>query len=404
MNFTSPAYWLRLAHDSFQGWGLSDDFNPLCSTLLVGGGVIAIAWLIYGLLTKIVIPSVLRLVKYTPATWDDILLNPSLLKVVSELVFILILSALFPDSLSLYPTAKVIGTLACRILVVVVVVHLINRFILALYQLLEHNSYSKVKSLKGLRQMLQVITVCIGIIIIISILADKNPIIIISGLGAAATVLMLVFKDSIMGVVAGVQLSLNDMLRPGDWITVPSRNINGIVKEVGLTTVKVQNFDLTTVTVPPYSLVSESFQNWRTMKLANARRICRAVLIDINTIAFASPALLKECLQEEWGKNLLDEGKVVNLSLFRYYLEHYIASLSITAKSSPEKLYMVRELAPTPEGIPVEIYLFVKETDWKTYEAYQADIMDHVVASASRFGLRIYQAPSSADIRSLRQA
>ena len=158
-----------------------------------------------------------------------------------------------------------------------------------------------------------------------------------------------------MGVVAGVQLTLNDMLRPGDWITVPARNINGTVLEVGLTTVKVQNFDMTIVTVPPYSLVSESFQNWRGMTDARGRRVNRAVTIDVDSVDFCPPEKIEEFRREEWWGALDADVRHVNLTLFRAYLEHYISQLP-DLKTDPSMVYMVRELAPTPQGIPLELY------------------------------------------------
>lgn len=222
---------------------------------------------------------------------------------VTELACVLLLQATLPPALSYYATLQGLVSLTFRVLIVCCIVHLVNRFLIALYELIESSSSGRASSLKGIRRMLQVIAVSIGVIIIISILADKNPLAVITGLGAAATVLMLVFKDSIMGVVA-VQLTLNDMLRPGDWITVPARNINGTVLEVGLTTVKVQNFDMTIVTVPPYSLVSESFQNWRGMTDSRGRRISRAITIDIESVDFCPRQTVGELSKEEWWGSL----------------------------------------------------------------------------------------------------
>lgn len=414
-----PNYFLKLAHSLFENWGASEEYLCLFSTILVGGGTLFLAWLLYKALTCLVVPGVLKVVGSTGPKWDDILFNPQLLKVVAELLCVILLKVTLPESLAYYSTARAIAMLCCRLLLVWTVVHLVCRLLLAVDELLEHNSNSRVSSLKGIRQMLQVVTVCIGIVVTISILANKNPLIIVSGLGAAATVLMLVFKDSIMGMVAGVQLTLNDMLRPGDWISVPSRNINGVVQEVGLNTVKVQNFDMTIVTVPPYALVSESFQNWRGMYAAQGRRITRSVTIDINTVGFCTHEMVKKFRNEEWGRDLDLSERHVNLTVFRKYLEHYIAHLPTllparkpqTARHGDGKgkekgasiVYMVRELEPTPHGIPVEIYLFTTITAWKPYEHLQADIMDHLLASVGQFGLRVYQAPSGYDVMALKQ-
>lgn len=245
-------YFIDIATTLLREAGVAGDMLHLLSTCMVVACALFVAWLLFWLLTHYLIPVVEKFTNFTSAKWDDILLNPRLLRVVAELLVVILMQATLPPALVYYEAVRGIVSVACRVLLVAVAVHLVNRFILALYNLLEANSSGRVTSLKGIRQMLQVISVSVGVIIVISILAEKNPLTVITGLGAAATVLMLVFKDSIMGVVAGVQLTLNDMLRPGDWITVPARNVNGTVLEVGLTTVKVQNFDMTIVTVPPY--------------------------------------------------------------------------------------------------------------------------------------------------------
>lgn len=376
---------------------MGDDLLRALATVLIAGGAFLIACLLYFVLTRYVIPAVLKLVSFTEARWDDVLFNERLLRVVAELASVLLMQATVPPGLEYYPTLQTVAVLTFKILIVCVGVHLVNRFLIALYDLVENSSSGRTSSLKGIRQMLQVIAVSVGVIIVISILADKNPLTVMTGLGAAATVLMLVFKDSIMGVVAGVQLTLNDMLRPGDWITVPARNINGTVLEVGLTTVKVQNFDMTIVTVPPYALVSESFQNWRGMTDSRGRRVNRAVTIDVDSVDFCTDEMIAAFRQEEWWGDLDPEMRHVNLTVFRRYLEHYISQLP-DLKSSPEMVYMVRELAPTPNGIPLELYLFTSVTSWKPYEHFQAAVIDHVLASVHRFGLRIYQAPSGRDI------
>lgn len=392
--------YLKWATDLLRGWGVGDSLLRVCATLLIAGASVLLAWLIYFLLTRYVIPGIIKVVRHTDAKWDDVLFNPRLLKVVTELACVIFLQATLPPALAYYATLQGLASLTFRILIVCCIVHLVNRFLIALYELIESSSSGRASSLKGIRQMLQVVAVSIGVIIIISILANKNPLAVITGLGAAATVLMLVFKDSIMGMVAGVQLTLNDMLRPGDWITVPARNINGTVLEVGLTTVKVQNFDMTIVTVPPYSLVSESFQNWRGMTDSRGRRISRAVTIDIDSIDFCPPQTVAELSREDWWGDLDPAGRHVNLTLFRKYLEHYISRLP-ELKSDGNMVYMVRELAPTPQGVPLELYFFTSLTSWKPYELFQSDVIDHVFASVHRFGLRVYQTPSGRDIAML---
>lgn len=410
-----PNYFLKLAHSLFAGWGVGDEYLRLLATLLVVAGIAIIVTILYLALSRLLIPKISLITSKSKPIWDDIIFEPRILRVVAELLCVIIVKNTLPEAFAYYHNASAIAALCCRLLLVWTSIHLILRLLQAGNELLEHRAFSKASSLKGIRQMLQVVTVCVGIVITISILANKDPLLIVSGLGAAATVLMLVFKDSIMGVVAGVQLTLNDMLRPGDWISVPSRNINGVVLEVGLNTVKVQNFDMTIITVPPYALVTESFQNWRGMYDVKGRRIMRSVTIDVNTVTFCTPDMIEAYMQEPWGKKLDPAKKYVNLTLFRKYLEYYISGLPslMTGKILTQEkqgrltganiLYMVRELEPTPNGVPVEIYMFTSHTEWKAFEHLQAEIVDHILASVSRFDLRVYQSPSGYDVLNIQK-
>ncbi len=393
-----PNFLLRAARKLLGSTGLDSSATDIAATVIVSCLTLFTAWLLYVVLTRIVSRIILRLVRYTGSTWDDLLFNRSSLRVMSELLTAVYLLLTLPPATQLYPKWCEGVTVVCKILVVFSVVHLVNRIIIAAYHILELRRGPRVTSLKGIRQMLQVVSVIIGLIITASILAHRDPLIIISGLGAAATVLMLVFKDPIMGVVAGVQLTLNDMLRPGDWISVPSRNINGVVREVGLTTVKVQNFDMTIVTVPPYALLSESFQNWRGMTDSGGRRVTRSVCIDINSVRFLTPTERAAMAAEPWSETL-PEGEVVNLTAFRHYLHHYVSNL---ASVCSDMTLLIREFEPTPQGVPVEIYVFTSRIAWADYEEFQADLLDSVLASVHKFGLRIYQAPSGHDILSLK--
>ncbi len=394
-----PYFLLRFTLGLLEGTGIEERYSELTATCIVTTFTLLVGWGLYALLSRVVVPYVVRLTRYTSATWDDIVFNPRVLKVVAELLLTLFLQVTLPRALSLYPAWSEGAAVTCKLLTIVASVHLVNRIILALYYLLEQRRGARVTALKGIRQMLQVLSIFVGIIIAISLLANRDPLIIISGLGAAATVLMLVFKDPIMGVVAGVQLTLNDMLRPGDWISVPSRNINGIVKEVGLTTIKVQNFDMTIVTVPPYSLLSESFQNWRGMVDSGGRRVQRSVCIDLNSIRYLTADERAAVESEDWFAPLVDSSEVANITAFRHYLKHAISKTPTVKK---DMTWMVRELAPTAQGLPVEFYFFTAHTSWVDYEEFQAGVFDRVLADVNRFGLRVYQAPSGLDLLALK--
>ena len=270
---------------------------------------------------------------------------------------------------------------------------LINDLILKSQELLKNHP------LKGVYQMLKLIVICIGVIIIISTLIDKDPMNILTGLGASAAILMLVFKDTIMGLVAGVQLSANNMLRPGDWITMPKYGADGTVIEVTLTTVKVQNWDNTITTIPPYALVSDSFQNWRGMRESGGRRIKRSLNIDMTTVHFCTPQQLKNFEKRGWLEGFERTGKEeVNLHVFRHYLERYLRH---HPRVNTSLTLMVRQLQPTPQGLPIELYFFSANKDWIPYERLQAEVFDHVLAVLPQFGLKVFQSPTGTDILAL---
>ena len=211
---------------------------------------------------------------------------------------------------------------------------------------------------------------------------------------------MLVFKDLILGLVAGVQLSANDMLRPGDWITVPKYGADGDVMEVNLTTVKVRNWDKTIVTVPPYALVNDSFQNWRGMFDNGGRRVKRSINIDMNTVRFCTEEEMAEFRQQPWMEGFEATGKQeVNLYIFRHYIEYYLRT---HPKINPEMIMTVRQLQPTNQGMPIELYFFSAETAWLKYEHLQAEVFDHVLAILHTFGLKVFQSPTGLDFQKLK--
>jgi miniconductance mechanosensitive channel len=253
--------------------------------------------------------------------------------------------------------------------------------------------------MKGFYQMMKLIVICVGTIIIISTLIDKDPVKILTGLGASAAILTLVFKDTIMGLVAGVQLTANDMLRPGDWITMPKYGADGSVLEVTLTTVKVQNWDKTISTIPPYALVNDSFQNWRGMRESGGRRVKRSINIDMHTVRFCTAEELAYFKQQPWMEGFEETGKEeVNLYIFRHYVMYY---LTHHPKVNQDMIMLVRQLQPTAQGMPIELYFFSANTAWVKYEALQAEVFDHVLAVVHQFGLKVFQSPSGLDLQSL---
>lgn len=277
------------------------------------------------------------------------------------------------------------------------------------------------RPIKGYIQVLKIIIYCTAAIMIISVLIDQSPILLLSGLGAMAAVLLLVFKDTILSLVASIQLSSNDMLRVGDWIEMPAMNADGDVIDIALHTVKVQNFDMTITTIPTHKLISDSFRNWRGMSESGGRRIKRSVSLDQNSVRFLSEdevkdlgrfSLLGDYLQAkdtelgDWNAKALggaaspvNARRITNIGTFRAYV---IAYLKAHPQLTDEMTMLVRQLPSTPKGLPIELYCFTNTVKWREYENIQADIFDHLLAILPEFGLRLYQQPSGMDLQDLR--
>lgn len=393
----------HLLNEIWRAFGLTRDLTPPLSALLNSAMAILIAAVVYLICRRLISPVIHKIVTTTKIEWDDVLLNDSILRAASLLAFAIALHNLLPEACFLYPWLVTLLSKICEIFVVITVVRLLNRGLTAGYELMALDKRVRMQPLKGLVQMLKLIVIIIGVIIAISVLINRNPTVILTSLGASAAVLMLVFKDSILGVVAGVQLSANDMLRKDDWIAVPGTPVNGVVQDVSLTTVKVRNFDNTILTVPPYDLVSKPFQNWRGMQDSGGRRVMRSVIVDFSSVRFCTADEVARWEKEPWYQQVKNDSidtTPVNLTVFRCYMNAFVEGYSHTDK---QYLFMVRQLQPTGEGVPMEVYCFVDTTNWKMYEQMQADIFDHIYAVLPQFGLKLYQSPAATDIRSLKQ-
>lgn len=359
--------------------------------------ILLISYIMTKLFRHLVIPAVHKITSRTKATWDDYLFNEKMMtsfcRMIPPIMFYLLLPFVFNN----VPQVLDILLKGCLIYWVITTLMLVNSFLNSLYEISNEHETLRNRPLKGIYQMINLVAIGIGIILIISILIDQNAATILAGLGASAAVLMLIFKDSILGLVAGVQLSANDMLRPGDWITMPKYGADGDVLEVSLTTVKVRNFDKTITTIPPYALVSDSFQNWRGMRETGGRRIKRSIFIDMTTVHFCSEKEKIMFASRGWidEAQAKPETQVVNLYVFRNYLQNYLREHPRTHK---ELMIMVRQMQPTSEGLPLEIYCFSNTTVWLEYEQIQGEIFDHILAVIPEFGLRIFQRPSGNDL------
>ena len=367
--------------------------------ICVIAGIIIIAFVLDLICRKLIIPAIRKITSKTESVLDDHLLSDDVLKNISALIPPIAAYAMFQYIFKDGSASYILVKKICWIYVTAVSIKLICSFITSLYTISSEHEKYKNQTLKGFYQMLKLVVVCIGAIIIISTIIDKSPIAILTGLGAGTAILMLVFQDTIKGLVAGIQLTANDMLRPGDWITVPKYGADGDVMEVTLTTVKVRNWDKTITTVPPYALVNDSFQNWRGMFDIGGRRVKRSINIDMHTVRFCTPEEMEKFKQEPWMEGFEPTGdKEVNLYIFRHYLLYY---LTHHPKVSQEMIMTVRQLQPTAQGIPVELYFFSANTAWLKYEHLQAEVFDHVLAMLHDFDLKVFQSPTGLDFQKL---
>ncbi|MEH6675916.1 mechanosensitive ion channel family protein [Phenylobacterium sp.] len=313
----------------------------------------------------------------------------------------------------------VVRNVAAAFMILTVILALTGALNLA-NELYSRRPEARQRPIKGYIQVGKIILYAAAAILVVATLLDRSPLLLISGLGAMAAVLLLVFKDTILSLVASVQLTSNDMIRVGDWIEMPQLNANGDVVDLALHTVKVQNFDKTITAIPTWRLINESFVNWRGMQESGGRRIMRALLLDQTTIRFLSPeerealrrfALLDIYLDgkarelETWNESLVRSGRdpvntrrLTNVGTFRAYMEAYLKVHPGVAK---EKTLMVRQLAPTPEGLPIEVYCFANTVEWNAYEAIQSDLFDHFLSILPEFDLRLFQAPTGRDMRAV---
>mgnify|MGYP006332093693 FL=1 len=383
-----------------QQLGVAEGSLHVVQRVMVVVAILLVAYVLDMICRKVVMPGVRKVTAKTQITWDDYLLNDDVLNNVCHLIPPVVVYALIPFAFPHEPALLEFILKICWIYITVVGMKLVCAFLTSLYTISSEHEKLKNHSMKGFYQMIKLIVICIGSIIIISTLIDKDPIAILTGLGAGTAILMLVFQDTIKGLVAGVQLTANDMLRPGDWITMPKYGADGDVIEVTLTTVKVRNWDKTITTVPPYALVNDSFQNWRGMFDMGGRRVKRSINIDMNTVRFCTEEELTEFKKQPWMEGFEETGKEeVNLYIFRHYVMYY---LKHHPKVHQELIMTVRQLQPTAQGIPIELYFFSANTAWLRYEHLQAEVFDHVLAMLHKFDLKVFQSPTGLDLKALK--
>ncbi|MGQ9425120.1 mechanosensitive ion channel family protein [Gilvimarinus sp. F26214L] len=395
--------------------------HPELYTLVSVALLVVVAWIGNWVTKRILIRGILKLLRASPLGRDKLLHDGGVIARLANIVPALILSA----GIMLIPhlpeaVVTIVRNVASAFIVLTVALAVGNLLTLV-NSIYERRPDAKLRPMKGYIQVIKIVVYAVAAILIIAALIDRSPLILLSGLGAMAAVLMLIFQDTLLSLVASVQISSNDMIRMGDWVEMPQLNADGDVIDIALHTVKVQNWDKTITTIPTKRFMTDPFKNWRGMEEAGGRRIKRSLMLDQQSIRFLSledTATLKrfrllrdylESKQQEidaWNQELREQGRepvntrrITNLGTFRAYVDRYLRSHGGIRQ---DMTLMVRQLSPTPEGLPMEIYCFTSTTAWADYEGIQSDIFDHLLAILPEFGLRVYQQPSGTDLRELR--
>ena len=401
-------------------WGLGEDFAATGARTSVSILVALAALIAHRLARGPVLRTITSLIRRTNTQWDDALIERGVLHRLAHLVPGLVIYRLAPLAMVGHARLQEIVDTGVLVYLVLTSMLVIDALMSTTVDIYRSTETSREISIKGLIQFLKVILYFLCGVFVVSVLLGKSPFYLLSGLTALTAVLLLIFRDAILGLVAGIQLSVNRMVARGDWIEMPKYEADGDVLDVTLTTVKVQNWDNTITTIPTYSLISESFKNWRGMQDSGGRRIKRSVYIDISTVKF-----LDEQMIERFGKiqyitdhierkkqelaeynelnqvdlsHLANGRRMTNVGTFRAYVEAYLKN---HPQISQEMTFLIRQLAPTPKGLPIEIYVFCKDKVWANYEAIQGDIFDHILAIIPVFDLQAFQEPAGKDFRGL---
>ena len=332
-----------------------------------------------------------KVLKYKNISFLSSLIEYNALRKMSAVIPPLIISALLPFAFDYRSTWFTVSEKITWIYFFIALLFSVNAVLNSVGNVLMNKEQLQNRPMKGFIQIFQVIFSCVAIIVIISILINKSPLNLITGLGAFAAVLMLIFKDTILGFVAGVLLSENDMVHIGDWIEMPQNNVNGVVMDITLNIVKVQNFDNTISTVPPYTLVSSPFQNWRGMVQSGGRRVMKNITLDLTTLQFCTPEMLDRYRKEIplMADYQPEEGVVpTNSQVYRVYIERYLCSLPVVNQDLD---LIISQKEATMYGVPIQVYFFSRNKVWKEYERIQSDIFDHLLAMVPKFDLKVYQ-------------
>ena len=408
----------------FRDWIVNQGMD-LSSADMVARGLLFLFIIIVSLLSYLIakhfiLKGLTAIIGRTETTWDDMILRKKVFNRLAYIAPAVVIYIFIPIPFTGYEGLISLVNSIALIYMIAIGIMAIDAFLNASLAIYETYEVSNRIPIKGFIQVTKIIIYFTCGIFIISILLNKTPIYLFSSLGALTAVLMFIFKDSILGFVAGIQLSANQMVANGDWIAMPKYGADGTIVEIALTTVKVQNWDKTITTIPTYALITESFKNWRGMSESGGRRIKRSINLDVNTIQFCTQEMLdrfskiqyisdyienkKNEVQENNKLNQVDDSSLVNgrrmtnIGTFRAYVEAYLRN---HPRINKDMTFLVRQLAPTEHGLPIEIYVFSKDQEWAVYESIQANIFDHLLAVVPEFDLQVFQEPSGRDFHTL---
>jgi miniconductance mechanosensitive channel len=410
-----PSIWIK---ELFIEAGLSYSLSSLLSTVTLVVIVSILSWFANFLAKLIINTLVTRIVKKTSSQWDDIFLEQKVFTRLSHLAPALVIWFMAGWALKAYPGWLIAVHKLAYIYMVFAGMIVLLAFIEAWHQIYNTLAVAQHRHIKGYVQLVKILVILITILVVVSVIFRKDISTIIAGLGAMAAVLILVFKDTLLGLVASIQLSADNMLRVGDWITVPKRDVDGLVVDITLNNVKIQNFDKTIVNVPTYSLVNDSFQNWKGMEESGVRQIKRSIFIDMKSICFLNNEMrekfcavpvLKDYI-ESFEKNRTDNtqnnadfnffnsSRLTNLGVFRYYAESFVKQHPFIDKNQP---FIVRHRPPEGNGLPLQVYGFSLNNQMVQYENIQSEIFEHLLAIMNEFGLKVFQQPTGDDMLAL---
>ena len=403
-------------HDYIVSYGVSENLARIIVKAISLGLISVLSVLAEYLSSQVLLRMFKQLIVRSKSKGDDFLLHFKVLDKLFLLVPLFVFHSLSKLMFNDHSMLRGFLTHLSGIVIVIVVVVTLDAALDMLLAICNRYRIAVAVPLKSFVQVLKVIISLVAVILVVSTLLGKTPIYILSGMGALTAVLMLIFKDPILGLVAGIQLSQNDMVRIGDWIEMPKYGADGYVIDLALTTVKVRNFDNTVTTVPTYALISDSFKNWRPMSESGGRRIKRSLYIDLTSVRFCTEEMLKRFSRIQYIadyilkkqdeiqrhnveynvdlESLANGRRMTNLGVLRAYMTAYLRN---HPKINKEMTLMVRQLEPTPQGLPLEVYCFSADKGWVNYEGVQADIFDHFLSVVAAFDLRLFQNPSGAD-------